>query len=222
VTLGQVALWSLFRQKTRLERVGHGLALLVILMFLTSRMDPTTSGAGGRYSEVHHSIPRYWTPVYLLAPVAPLWWLARQGGRRLLAGALVAGAVGIFGVLRVVSQSPQSLVELRAFARQAEERADRVAEHVPRDAMIYGRIADRVLWSRYRVGFLDELEPTAASLARAFSHRIPTFVWLRPQDKLPPLRKALAAHELDLAKVAVIDADFTLYRVDRARSRSAK
>ncbi len=222
VTLGQLALWPLFRQKARLERWGYGLGLLVILMFLTSRMDPTTSGAGGRFSELHHSIPRYWTPVYLLAPIAPLWWLARQRGRRLFAGALLAGAVSVFGLLKAVSLSPQSLAELRSFTQEAEERADRVAEHVPKDAMIYGRIADRVLWSRYRVGFLDDLEPTAASLARAVTHRIPTFVWLRPQDKLPPLRKALAKHELDLAKVAVIDPDFTLYRVAPARSRNAK
>jgi hypothetical protein len=222
VTLGQAALWPLFRQKDRLERWLHGLALLAILMFLTSRMDPTTFGAANRTSELHHSIVRYFTPVYLLSPIAPLWWLARQSGRRLLIGVSIAAVVGVLGVAKVVALSPQSLSELRANAEEADQRADRLGKVVPKNGMIYGRTTDRLLWSRYRVGFLDDLEPTAASLARALKHDIPTFVLLRPKDKLPPLEQALGKHELALVKIARIDADFTLYRVGRAQSRSAR
>jgi hypothetical protein len=222
ITLGQFALWPLLRAKPRLERWLHGLALLAILMFLTSRMDPTTFGAASSASDIGHSIPRYWTPVYLLAPLAPLGWLARQSGRRWAVGVSIAAAVALFGALNVLTFAAQSLARIRDFGTESAERTQRLAEHVPKHAMIYGPIADKVLWAHYRVGFLDEPKPSAASIARAVAHRIPTFVWFRRKDNVAPLAAALEQHELELVQVSEIDREFRLYRVARARSRSAR
>lgn len=201
--LAQLALIPLLLRQRPLARTLYGFALLVLLGFMLSRIDPHLHGASDRDSMLHHSIPRYWTPVYLLAAVPPVV-LVGGFSRRFAAsaGALFLILVALAGAYDISLGSKWSLVELRAFQTRSAELVESLRAPIPKGAMVYTETQDKLLWRAWRLGTLDEPEPSAASIARAVEAKLDVFVFepaLRHREQLQ-LDRALGRRGLGLVR----------------------
>jgi hypothetical protein len=106
---GQLALVAGFSAKSTLGRVSYAFGLLVVVCFMVSRIHPELFGAIG-VAMVHHSIPRYWAPVYLFATLPPVLFLGRIRKPGVLAvGAAVVCAVSVIGGYAIYSGRGSSL-----------------------------------------------------------------------------------------------------------------
>jgi len=202
LTLAQLALVPLLLRKSRLERGLLVLALGVMLCFMLSHMDRDLNGAAERVGLVHHSMPRYWSPLYLLAGLPPVLFLGycRQRGV-LIAGAVLVCGLALSGAYEITAQEKYALGRLRDFADRSASSVRSLERRVPGTAMVYSLAHDKILWSHWRVGTLGGPEPTAASMLRAKQAGIDVFVFepgLRGTQRAR-LQRALAKAGLTLA-----------------------
>src|SRR6185369_9786224 len=166
--------------------------------------DPGLAGAAEPLAEVHHSMPRYWSPLYLVAVVAPILFLASCRRRAvLLVGSLCVCALALGNAYELVVRQQFSLVALRAFERDATGTIRQLERKVPSQAMVYSSAHDKILWAHWRVGTVDEPKPTAASMKRAVDAGLDVFMF-DPSSKQrrqgPQLERALKRHQLKLVK----------------------
>jgi len=168
LALAQLALVPLLVRQPGAKRALCALALLVMFCFMLSRMDPMLHGASEPESMLHHSIPRYWAPIYLIAAVPPIVFLARHANRIVLTlGAVFLFAIALGNAYDVGFGTQWSLVDLRRYERRSTELARSLSSMIPRDAFVYTETYDKILWRRWRLGTLAEPRATAESMARA-------------------------------------------------------
>jgi hypothetical protein len=216
--VGQLALVQILLTRPPWSRLFCALGVTVILCFMASRMDPGVYGASAPVGMVHHSIPRYWAPVYLLAALPPLLFLGRCQKRSVLVvGAAIASVVAFSGVYEICKRQSVSLRQLHHYSRDNERLLRTLAAELPSDAMVYSIRHDKVLWSRWRVGTVDEPEPTAQSINRAIDAHLSVFVFEPGFGLNQSRRLASSLGKRHLALVA-IDPRRGLYRVERERT----
>jgi hypothetical protein len=214
--LAQLALIPLLRAQPRRSRVLYVLGLLVMLGFVLSHMDEGLNGASEPVALMHHSMPRYWSPVYLLAAFPPIWFLGHCKRRAVyVGGAVLACALAISGGYEIYKRQGSSLFILNKYVQRWSKLAPSLADRIPSDAMVYSATYDKVLWPYFRVGTMAEPEPTASSMRRAIDAELEVFLFEPrfPRNQLLLLARALRAK---LLTIALIDRR-GIYRVSRAR-----
>jgi hypothetical protein len=212
LTLSQLLLVPSFLKKPRLPKLLLGLALLVMVCFVLSRIDRDLNGAQERFGLVHHSMPRYWSPVYLLAALTPVLFLGQTQRRAVFGiGSALLVVLALTGGYEIYAREKYSLVSLRDFTERSARTLRGLRRRIPDGAMVYSAAHDKILWPYWRVGTLNEPEPSAASMARAAQVGLPLFVFdpsLR-RGQLQALERALHKRRLDLQRAG----EPGLYRV---------
>jgi hypothetical protein len=216
LTLAQLALVPVLLARPRLVRVLYALGLLVMLCFVLSHMDEGLNGAQERLSMVHHSMPRYWSPVYLLAALPPILFLGYCKRRDLfVGGAVLACVLAVANGWDLYRREGSSLLMLNDFAQRWAQLAPSLADKIPSDAIVYSGTYDKVLWPYWRLGTMAEPEVTARSMRRAIDANLRVFLvepWF-PRYKLSALNRALKDK---LLTIVLIDRR-GIYRIARAR-----
>ena len=204
LSVAQLALVPILWSRPRLVRVLYALGLLVMLCFVLSHMDENLNGASEHLAAVHHSMPRYWSPVYLLAALPPILFLGRCQKRPLfVAGVVLACALSAANVYELGRREGSSLFQLYQFARRWEARVPALANRIPSAAMVYSATYDKVLWPYWRVGTMAEPGPTASSMRRAIDANLEVFLFEPrfPRARLAALQRALKSARLTITSI---------------------
>lgn len=213
LTLGQFALVPILRRQEPRRRLASLAALLLLVLFMLSRVTPALFGFGRDEGWVQDSIPRYWSPVFLLAALPPLLFLARTQQRKtFIVGTVLLSLLAAGNVFEVFWRSSQSMWRHRVIATHETEWLDQLRNIIPSDAMVYSPVYDKVLWSRFRTGSLEDLDVGADSMRRALAHDLSVYVWVHPSFKwqVHTLERILARRGLMLV---LIDKTLRVYRV---------
>lgn len=214
--VGQLTLLPLIARETPRKRVLWTLAGLTLLVFMVSRMSDSLYGANEQRALLRHSIPRYWSPVYLLAAIPPLVFLSRCRND-LLVGvmATMLVALAFTGARDVYSRQPESLTYLHDLRFRNEQSLDSLEATIPPGALLYTVTEDKTLSSRWSVALLRDPAPTASSMSRGADLGLDVFVvqsGLREETTVA-LGEALA----DLGyRLETIDDQRGIYRVTSA------
>ncbi|MEP7051722.1 MAG: hypothetical protein ABJB12_15270 [Pseudomonadota bacterium] len=203
VLAAQIAIVPLLRNKSRLAQASY-LALFVwCAFFVFTRLHDDVFGGKVRFGWAEHSVPRYLTPVYLIAALPPLMYLGRCRRILLYPGLLITIAVAGAGLYEVGVRQPSSLVYLHDFVPQNQELLSKLQTEIPEQAMVYTVTSDKIIWSAWQVGTIDDLNLSAASMARAFDAGLPVYM-LDPKFESPShhrLNAVLAKKQLRLSLV---------------------
>jgi hypothetical protein len=201
------------------KRLIYLVAILVVLCFLVSRLSDDVYGSKQLAGHVHHSIPRYLTPVYLLAALPPLLYFGRaRVGVAMGFTMVLAGILATRGGYEIYVHEPDSLVYLRKLLLSNVRALRAIRQSVPSDALVYSTSQDKVLFSRWDVGTIGDPKRTAASMMRAREAKVPVYVvqprmGSRAQQKLEralkplgfgliPLNRKQGVYQLESLEVA--------------------
>ena len=213
LALGQLTLVPLLRGRPLRERLTLVAVLLLLLLFMVSRVDPELFGLERDEPWIQDSVPRYWTPVYLLACLAPLSFVARARRRGTFAAGVVAvSALALASLTAVYSTSSQSLRRQRKVSNQELVWLDKLQQIIPPEAIVYSAVFDKVLWSRFRTGHMESFGLAADSMARALGHGLPVYMWAHSgfNPELDDFRRVLERRGLALV---LVDRKLRCYRV---------
>lgn len=213
LAIGQASLVPLLYAAPRRTRLLYLAAIGVLLCLAVTRLSDDVWGGKVSTGYVHHSVPRYLTPVYLLASLSPILFLGRHRfGVTTAFGTVLACILAVRSGYEVCVHQPDSLKFLRKGAEKDRAMIASVMKTVPKRALVYTSTYDKVLWSRWRVGTLGPPKATAASMRRGVAADIPVFV-VEPRfggSKFSGLERALKHEHLSLARA---DAKRGVYRV---------
>jgi hypothetical protein len=174
--LGQLAIIPLLADKSRLSRVLYGVVFLLFAFFVYTRLHDDVFGGHEKFGWAEHSVPRYLTPAYLFAAVPPLLFLARLRRRLLFAGVALALFVAGAGVYEVGVRQPSSFEYLHEYVPQNTALLEKLKGKIPADALLYCVTMDKVVWSQWRLGTIEDLELSAASMVRALKAKQNVFM----------------------------------------------
>jgi hypothetical protein len=178
LALAQLAQIPLLRAQSKRVRALSLVALVVMLCFMLARMDPTLAGAKDSVGMVHHSMPRYWSPLFLLAVVPPLAYLGSCRRRPVfMGGALLLVVLAVASGYELLAGERFSLLALRDLQRESTQTVRRLERRVPKNAIVYSAAHDKILWSKWTVGTLTDVRKSARSLQRAVRSGRPVFVY---------------------------------------------
>jgi hypothetical protein len=213
----QLCLLVYVRGARRSERIAVAATILLACSFMISRVDPELFGLKRPEAWVNGSLPRYWSPVYLLASITPLLVVGRLKARwQSVTGVFVLLALAAGNLAAVVWRSPQAVLQQHDISDQEQAWLVRLHKLIPADAVVYTPSWDKVLWSRYHVGSMDD-DPalTVRSIERALRSSRRVFFWTHPLPArtLRAFEAALARRELALVK---LDDRLRLYEVEPA------
>lgn len=213
----QVALIPMFFGISWQARALWALGLVVMLLVLISHTDPGSFGADQPETFVHHSPPRYWTPLYLFAALPPLLFLGRTRFRSVVAlGAVLAGLLSWSTLNDVFANQTTAFVELHRLVGGGPALLDHLAGTIPNDAVVYSTSRHGTLWSRFRMGLIDEtrIAATAASMNRCVDAGLPVYLYtVRANVIRRSLGQELAKHRLKILEVS--RSGLHIYRVAR-------
>ncbi|MEI9940722.1 MAG: hypothetical protein WDO69_26200 [Pseudomonadota bacterium] len=210
---GQLALIPLLLQGSRLSRSLRAGAVLVVLVFLISRLQDGVFGAGLGQGEVHHSVPRYLAPVYLMAALPPLLFLGYCRRRAVfIPGALLVAVLAGAGCYEVGAHAMCSFTFLRRFVHSKEGMLTRMSREIPASATVYTTFEDKWIWSRWRTWIIEDPEASARSINRALDAKIKLFM-LEPSYNTQVKRVAAA---LRRRRISLVQIDrLGVYRIVR-------
>jgi hypothetical protein len=213
LVIGQASLVPLLYPLPRRKRFLYLAAIAVVMCLAVTRLSDDVWGGKVSAGYVHHSVPRYLTPVYLLASLPPILFLGRgRFGVTTAFGTVLACILAVRSGYEICVHQPDSLKYLRKGAEKDRQMIRSVTKSVPEHALVYTATYDKVLWSRWRVAQIGEPKATAASMSRGVAADIPVFV-VEPRfggSKFSALEKALKRKRLGLDRV---DAKRGVYRV---------
>ncbi|HTQ02469.1 MAG TPA: hypothetical protein VMI54_01390 [Polyangiaceae bacterium] len=217
LALGQLAWIPIWRRQSKLGRWLSLAALVLLVVFMSSRMDPDTFGARRPVAQLDDSIPRYWTPVYWLAVIAPLLLVARAARRWVMwGGAACLAAVAALCLHDAWITPIQSILDEHSLTLTTPRRFEDLARRLRKRAIVYARPYDKLLWSRFLTGNLEEANATAASMLRAHRHHFTPYLYVDgfQKDAVETIRQKLAEEHC----VLVTDsARMRLYHLERER-----
>lgn len=206
------ALFLLLRDAGK-RRVFYAAAIGVAGLFIISRIGPDFFGAPLAVAEIHHSLPRYWAPFYLLAAV-PLVLVAMSSvkERVWLPALLLIAVIAVMGARHnYIDGGPETMAGLRFRVASGENYIERLEEFVPPDAFLYSAYFDKITWSKWQVGVIpidqegmitpDELTRVASSMTKAADTGRPVFMVRRKQivdERFEELEVKLAREDLQL------------------------
>jgi hypothetical protein len=146
-------------------------------------------------------MPRYWSPVYLLAALTPVLFLGRSRRRIVFGiGSALLVALSLTSGYEIYRRERYSQTTLRLYGERATRTLHSLQRRIPKGAMVYSGVYDKLLWPYWRVGTLSEPKPSARSMARAAQVGLQLFVFepsLR-RRQLQALERALHKHRLEL------------------------
>jgi hypothetical protein len=216
LVVGQLALVPLFYWMPWKKRLVYLAAIVVVLCLAVTRLSDEVWGSKVSAGYVHHSVPRYLTPVYLLAALPPLLFLGRvRLGVTQIFGSALALLLAVRSGYEICVHQPDSLKYLHKLAATDKRTLDVLKDKLPARALVYTQSQDKVLWSRWKVGTVSEPERTAASMNRAIDAGLPVYV-MQPRfgsGQLRGLERALRAKRISLTP---LDSRRGLYRLHRA------
>ena len=203
ILLGQLALVPLLAKRTRQARYLLAGAVLIMAFFALSRMHADLFGGTVDYGSVHHSVPRYLTPVYLLAALPPLLFLGQCRHRLLTTfGSLIAIALALSGSYEIWLHQGSSFSFLRGFVAKKTEELARLSSRIPENAAVYTAKEDKWLWSGMRIFIVDEPKATAQSIERAAQAKLELYVYEPARTaQFKHLVAELAKRHISLARV---------------------
>lgn len=207
----------LLREQPRRARWFYAAALLLVAVLLLSRIERALFGAEEADVGVHHSIPRYWTPIYLFLALPPLLLLSRARRWWLLApGTLLVSAFFAWGLHDLYVTERSSFPRLNEVRIWMSRLLPQVRHRVPPEAVVYTNTFDKALWSRWHVATIDNPEKTARSMRRAISSGLEVFAVEPRYTDLPSMMgAALTAQHLVLQPVRGVRR-LGIYRIRRA------
>jgi len=211
---GQLALLPLLDQGSRLTRSLRIAAVAVVLVFLISRLQDGVFGTQFAQGEIHHSVPRYLAPVYLMAALPPLLFLGHCRQRAIsIPGAVLVAVLAIAGCYEVGVHAMCSLEFVHRFVRGKERLLTRLSRQLPADATVYTTYEDKWIWSRWRTWIIEDPEASAKSIERALDAEIDLFM-LEPSynAQVKRVAAALRRRKISLTRVDRVG----LYRIVRA------
>jgi hypothetical protein len=187
---GQLALVPLVLRGSRMSRALKVLGVLAILLFTVSRLQEGLYGAVIATGEVQHSVPRYLTPVYLIAVLPPVLFLG-QCERRLvlIPGTVLLVALALTGGYGIVEPGLGSLRFVKEFVREKQVQFDILSRIIPPGAVVYTALDDKWLWSRWRLACIDKDDATATSIGRAMDAQLPVYLFMPPKHLLVALKR---------------------------------
>jgi hypothetical protein len=216
--VGQLTLIPLLAAVSLRQRLLLLGGIAVIALFVVTRMSTTLYGADESSGLVRHSMPRYWSPVYLFAALPPLVFIGRCRNETLLGvAATLAVALTAIGGYEIYHRQPESFTYLHDLRARNQSALQSLADQIPDEAIVYTTTQDKVLWSRWHVGLLRETEPTADSMQRAHDAGVDVYVAQPGFNPAQLQLLAAALNERGLALV-VVDAARGLFRLDVNRS----
>ncbi len=209
----QLAIIPVFFRLGWLARALYGVGILLMIVFMLSRTDDGLFGAAEVDSWVAHSIPRYWSPVYLLAALPPILFVGHCKRRIVVYfGTLCLCGLGGLSLFEIYKRQPGSILYLERFVRTNAHKLDYLARSIPPNGIVYSLRLDKILWSRWTIGMVDQPAPTVASIKRALATGRPVFL-LDPRvtRETHRLKYELRRQHLALTRV---NAREGLYRID--------
>jgi hypothetical protein len=170
VLIGQLALIPLLFDKSRLSRALYALLFLLCVFFVYTRLHDDVFGGHDRFGWVEHSVPRYLTPAYLFAALPPLLLLGRLKRKlALIPGLLVVLGTAGAGLYEIAEREPSSFAFVRHYVPLHEGLLETLQREIPPQAMVYTVTGDKLVWSRWRLGTIEDLNLSAASMERALN-----------------------------------------------------
>ncbi|HET9956789.1 MAG TPA: hypothetical protein VFQ61_19975 [Polyangiaceae bacterium] len=220
--LAQLAVVPLLFKQARLQMALYAAAVCVVVCVMFARMNPEAFGSDDAVGRLSHTVPRYWTLVYLLAALPPLlllgrWqWRSRLGAAAIGFGAAAACVLAVLGGLEIYSRQQTSLVYLERMRHDRARWLQNAGRHIPKGALVYTGTSDKLIWSRWSVGMIDDPVSTASSMRRAVDAGLPVYI-AEPQYPRAKWRRALerALREQELS-VETEDRRSHVYRVDNS------
>lgn len=213
ILLGQLSLVPLLRAETRQARLLTAAAVLALMMFAGSRMHDDLFGAKIKIGEYHHSVPRYLTPVYLLAAVPPLLFVGRARRRWLVivGSVLLVGVAASAGYELAIRESA-SLSYVKGYVSDKEWTLAQAQRRIPPDATVYTLAEDKWLWSAFRVTTISRVDISVPSIERAVNAGLKVYL-VQPHPS-PIFRRLAAALRGRPVRLARVDRRRGIYRVD--------
>jgi len=213
---GQLALVPLLAKPPPKARYLLALAVAIMAFFCLSRMHDDLWGGSMKVGGVYHSVPRYLTPVYLLAALPPLLFLGQCKNRWLMiGGCLLASALAVGGGYEIWSHKPNSSFNfVRDFNTKKTAELGRLLKVLPEDAAVYTPREDIWTWPQGRIWTIDDPGPTAQSVERA--SKALNNVYLLIPSQTPQVKRLiveLARRRISLQKIGAIRG---LHKVQRA------
>jgi hypothetical protein len=206
VLAGQLAVVPLLFDKPRWSRLLYALVFLLCVFFVYTRLHADVFGGHDRFGWAEHSVPRYLTPVYLFAALPPLLLLGRLKRKlALIPGLLLALGASGTGLYEIASREPSSFEYVHQFVPAHEALLETLKREIPADAMVYSITGDKLVWSRWRLGTIEDLSLSAASMERATKAGFDVYM-LDPKYETPSHRRLgvlLAKRALVLTPVDV-------------------
>ena len=178
-------------------------AFTFALFFVGTHLHNGLFGSGASVGMVHHSVPRYIAPAFLFGPLAPLLLIGRARSKWLFGlGSALAIALAVDSGYELYQKQLCGFGFVHQWVRQKEASLVTLGPLIPSDAIVYSVMDDKVLWSKWRVGFIIDPQPTVASMQRAADAALPVFV-LEPSPgrKLRQLMGALGSKGFKLSRV---------------------
>jgi len=215
VLLSQLALVPLLLKRAPRARILLAVAVAIMAFFALSRMHDDLFGGAVGYGSVHHSVPRYLTPVYLLMALPPLLFLGQCNNRLLtLGGSLFVLLLALSGSHEIWVHQGSSFDFLHRFVAKKTAELERIGRKIPEGAAVYTSKEDKWLWSQVRVWIIEEPKATAQSIERAAQAQLELYVF---EPSRTPQLKALVA-ELGKRNISLLKVEPPrgLYRVKLA------
>lgn len=211
--VGQLLLVPLLMKGSRLARALNVGAVLLIVIFMISRMHDGVFGTHTSLGEVHHSVPRYLAPVYLMAALPPLLFVGRSSkGWVVAVGSVLIFALSASGCYEIAVRGQGSLRFVHRFVHDKQAALVQLRRFIPAGATVYTEKEDKWIWSGWRVWMVGEPEATAVSIERALAANVELFVVEPKRTALfKQLRATLRRRRISLVR---IDAWRGVYRVD--------
>jgi hypothetical protein len=215
--VAQLALWPLLADDERRTRSLRVAAVVLMILFMLSRMDRGLFGAERPEGLMVDSIPRYWTPVYLFAALPPLLFVGRLRSPL----PFRAGLVFLFALtLASVHELYARMVHDNHARDAARYELDDLTARLPHDAIVYSPVYDKVLWSRFSVADAENISKTGRSMRRALEREYPVYLWLpRAHDNFRDYQRSFAKRGLELERMS---GKLALYRVQAATEAPAE
>jgi hypothetical protein len=177
ILLGQLAVIPLLWNRPRLPRVLYALVFLLCVFFVYTRLHDDVFGGHERVGWAEHSVPRYLTPAYLFAALPPLLLLGSFKRKwALIPAALVALGVSAAGLYEIGVREPSSFLFVRHFVPIHEALLVDLKREIPASAMVYTVTSDKLVWSNWRLGTIEDQNLSAASMERAIKAGFQVFM----------------------------------------------